>query len=76
MEYSGATSTQFLEDVILDENVSEGTCRLVGMLLELECSSVWAVGHLLSIAITMDCNIKLIRRGALLPSVLATEATA
>ena len=37
------------------------------------------MGHLLSSAITMDCNFKVIRRNALLPSMmlpcaLATEA--
>ena len=41
---------------------------LVGTLLELECSLVWAVSHLLSRAITTDCNMKLLRQQSLLPS--------
>ena len=48
------------------------------MLLELEHSRGWAVGHLLSSAIILDCNVNLVRHGALLPflmlpSALATE---
>ena len=71
----GATSTRLLDEAILKEGASEGTCQLVGMLLELEhCEGRRAVGHLLSSTIMMDCNMKLIHRNALLPSALATEA--
>ena len=38
LDCSGATSTRLLEEAILEEGVSEGTCRLVGMLLQLEHS--------------------------------------
>ena len=43
-------------------------------LLELEHFRGWAVSHLLSSVIMMDCNLKLIHHGALLPCSLATEA--
>ena len=64
---------------MLEEGALEGTCRLVGMLLKLERSQGRAVGHLLSEAITTECNMKLLRRHVLLPSLslpqaLATEA--
>ena len=74
LDCSGATLTHLLEEVILNEGASEGTCQLVGMLLELERSRGRAVGHLLSRANIMDCNLKLIRHYVLLPSALATEA--
>ena len=49
------------------------------LVLELECSRGRAISHLLSSAIMLDCNIKLVRRNLLLPSMvlpsaLATEA--
>ena len=49
---SGTMSTRLLEEAIIDENASEGTCQLVGMLLELERSRERAVGHLWSSAIS------------------------
>ena len=67
------TLTCLLEEVILDEDVPEGTYWLVGTLLELECFRGWAVSHLLNSAIMMACNLKLIHCGALLPCALATE---
>ena len=50
-----------------------------GILLDLESSRGRAVGHVLSSVITLDCNVKLVRHNALLPSLalrsaLATEA--
>ena len=69
LDCSGVTSTRFLEEVSLNEGTSEGTRQLVGMLLELEHSRGRAVGHLLSSTITLDCNIKLVRCGSLLPSI-------
>ena len=79
LDCSGVMSTHLLDEAILDEGMSEGTCRPVGMLLELEHPRGWAVGHLLSSTIMMDCNLKLIHHNVLLPSmilscVLATEA--
>ena len=79
LDCSGAMLTRLLEKVILEEGVLEGTCRLVGTLLEPEHSRGWAVSHLLSSAITMDCNLKLIHHNVLLlsmmlPCALATEA--
>ena len=76
LDCSGTTSTRLLEEAILDENVSEGTYRFVGALLELEHSRGRAVSHLLSSAIMMDCNIKLIHHGALLPSIMLPSALA
>ena len=71
-----ATSTRLLEEAILEEGASEDTCRLVGMLLELECSRGQAVGHLLMGAITMHCNMQLLRQNALLPSLMLPSALA
>ena len=65
LDSSGAT---FSHLAMLEEGASEGTCRLVGTLLELEHSRGWAVGHLLSGVITRDCNMKLLRQQSLLPS--------
>ena len=76
LDCSGATSTCLLEEAMLEEGASEGTCRLVGTLLELEHSRGRAVGHLLSGVITMDCNLKLLRRKALLPSLLLPQVVA
>ena len=64
---------------MLEDGASEGTSQLVGTLLQLERSRGQAVGHLLSGAITTDCNMKLVRWQSLLPSLmlpstLATEA--
>ena len=64
---------------MLEDCTSEGTCRLVRTLLGLEHSWGRAVGHLLSEVITMECNMKLLHRQSLLPSLilpstLATEA--
>ena len=76
----GAMSIRLLlKEATLDEGTSEGTCWLIETLLEVECLRGGAVGHLLSSAITMDCNLKLIQRNALLPlmilpSALTTEA--
>ena len=76
---SVATLTHLLKEESLTEGESEGTQQLVRTLLELERSRGQAVGHLLSSAITLDCNDKLVRHGSLLPSMalpsaLATEA--
>ena len=48
----------------------------MGTLLELECSRGRAVGHLLSGAITMDCNMKLLYQHSLLPSLMLPSALA
>ena len=74
LDCSGTTSTHLLEEAILEGGASIGTCQLVETLLELEGSRGRAVSHMLSSAITIDCNKKLICRNALLPSALATEA--
>ena len=37
---SGATSTCLLEEAMLEEGASQGTCRLVGTLLKLELSAI------------------------------------
>ena len=76
LDCSGAISTRLLEEAMLEEGASEGTCRLVGTLLDLERSQGRAVGHLLSGAITMDCNMKLLRHHALLPSLSLPQALA
>ena len=52
---------------------------LTGTLLDLEHSQGQVIGHLFSIAITVDYKFKLVRRNMLLPTlalpaVLATEA--
>ena len=47
-----------------------------GMLLELEHSRGQAAGHLLSGAITMDCNMKLFRHHTFLPSLSLPQALA
>ena len=73
---SGTTSTHLLEEAILHEGTLEGSCWLVGMLLELDCSRVRAVSHLLSSTITMVCNLKLICCNALLPSMMLLSAQA
>ena len=40
LDCSGITSTRLLEEAMLEEGALEGTCRLVGTLLELERSRV------------------------------------
>ena len=73
----GAMSTCLLEEVILDKGALEGTCQLVGILLELQRSrGGQAVSHLLSSMIMMDCNLKFICRGALLPCMMLPCALA
>ena len=79
LDCSGATLTHLVEEASRNEGTSEGTRQLVRTVLELEHSRGWAVGHLLSSAIMLDCNVKLDRHGSLLPSMalpsaLATEA--
>ena len=79
LDCSGMTPTRLREEVSLDESTSEGTRQLVRMLLELEHSRGRAVSHMLSSAITLDCNVKLVRHDSILPSLtlpsaLATEA--
>ena len=46
------------------------------MLLELECLRGQAVGHLLSGVIITDCNMKLLHRQSLLPSLMLPSALA
>ena len=61
---------------MLEDGASEGTSQLVGTFLELEYSWGQAVSHLMSGVITTDCNMKLLRRQSLLPSLMlpTTEA--
>ena len=70
---------RLIEETSLDETASEDTRPLVGTLLEFDRSIGRAVGHLLSSTIMLDCNVKLVRHGSILPSItlpsaLATEA--
>ena len=79
LDCSGVTSTRLLEEASLNEGASEGTRQVVGTILELEHSRERAVSHLPSSTIMLDCNVKLVRHGSILPSItfpsaLATEA--
>ena len=76
LDSSGVTSTRLLKEMSCYEGASEGTRQLVGTLLDLGNSSSRAVDHLLSSAITLDCNVKLVQRSVLLPSLALPSALA
>ena len=69
LDCSGAVATQIRDEASQDTAASEDTIHLE-TLLDLEHSRGQMVGHLLNSAITMDCNLNLVRRHALLPTLV------
>ena len=66
LDCSGRTATDLLEEASRDPATPASTKQLVDTLLDLERSRGRAVGHVLSGSVTMDANLKLLRRDAIL----------
>ena len=79
LDCSGYSAIRLLQESSTDPEVSESTRQLVEALSSLEKSRGKAAGHLLSGAITLDANLKLVchntvLNSAALPDLVAREA--
>ena len=66
MDMTGAASGRIAVEALKDETLSQGARDTIQGMVDLEQSRGHTAFHLLSLALTFDANVKLLRRKAVL----------
>ena len=74
LDVSGAAVSQLIQGLTQVADDPEQVRSIAKLLADLERSRGYATEHILTSAITADCNVKLVRRSALLSSAKLSES--